>query len=271
MFTPKQKKIIWTGIVCLAFLTAYVPWKATGSDGPPAGYHFIFAPPNEQIKVDLIRLLIPMVFIVCATGAAAVLSGTRSRKKVGARGDGDDDASAEGRMKEGDRQCQTIERDRQQDREGIADQTGLLEQASSWLTKWWVVLFMCVFFGALGVYCGIIRQSIWPSPDLLKKYRDIEFQQGMSEEEIVSRLGRPDRQVEHFSLPKEVAREWRIDEQSDPGGFNWKVVCYSPIEGAGRSPQMRSQQASVANVYRVNLLFQRGKLYRWTKVVEAAP
>src|SRR5262245_8727983 len=68
MRTPRQHKIIWTGIVCLGLLVLYVPW-----DGDH-GYGLIFAPPQHARRIDLPRVLLPMAFVLCATIAGAFLT-----------------------------------------------------------------------------------------------------------------------------------------------------------------------------------------------------
>jgi hypothetical protein len=80
--TPKQKRILWAGVGCLAVLGLYVPWKHTwgASQSAPAGYHLIFWPPAAEgrgLKVDTTRLLIPMAVVACVTAAAVVLASGR--------------------------------------------------------------------------------------------------------------------------------------------------------------------------------------------------
>lgn len=76
VLTPK--KAVWAGIACLALLATYVPWKYTVHmpnrlyREEPAGYSFIFKPPQarragEGVQLDLPRVLIPMAVIVFAT------------------------------------------------------------------------------------------------------------------------------------------------------------------------------------------------------------
>jgi hypothetical protein len=99
MLTPIQQKIIWAGIACLGLLVCFLPWTYTIHwDGfhreRPAGYYFILTPPQapteepragakvdpqaqlriEGAKVDVPRVIIPMIFVVCATIAAVILT-----------------------------------------------------------------------------------------------------------------------------------------------------------------------------------------------------
>jgi hypothetical protein len=93
--TPAYKKIICAGIVCLGILTCYVPWTYTfsGLQGihseRAAGYHFIFYPPRPEsdsraygVKIDVPRMVIPMVVVVCVTLAAVALAGSKTRKEA---------------------------------------------------------------------------------------------------------------------------------------------------------------------------------------------
>src|SRR5207244_3654433 len=50
-FTPKQKTIIWAGIVCLGLLGIVVPWK--DRYGWSAGYSLLFLPSIQAKQVDL--------------------------------------------------------------------------------------------------------------------------------------------------------------------------------------------------------------------------
>jgi hypothetical protein len=93
LLTANQKKIIWGGIACLGVLACYVPWTYTfwSSDvhsEKPGGYYLIFAPPAPEsgshafgVKVDVPRVVIPMVVVVCATIAGVVLIDEKPRKQ----------------------------------------------------------------------------------------------------------------------------------------------------------------------------------------------
>jgi hypothetical protein len=91
--TAKQK-IIGAGIMCLVPLALYIPWTYTfsGADGihseKPAGYHFIFDPPQPEkdnlrfgVKIDVPRVVIPMAVVVCVTVAGFMLAGAKTRKE----------------------------------------------------------------------------------------------------------------------------------------------------------------------------------------------
>lgn len=83
--SSQQRKIVWAGLVCLAVLSVYVPWKHVLSEEgfykeSPAGYSFIFRPPNDShwgVQIDLVRLLLPMGLVLIATVAAALATGRR--------------------------------------------------------------------------------------------------------------------------------------------------------------------------------------------------
>lgn len=89
IFTLMQQKIIWAGILVAGLLSCYVPWvEAHGA--VPVGYSFIFAPPakydngrdpfpvrTSAPKIDVLRVVIPMVFVVLATIAAVLSVGRR--------------------------------------------------------------------------------------------------------------------------------------------------------------------------------------------------
>lgn len=93
MFTLKQKSIILAGVICLAVLACYLPWTYTFHTSAvhrekPAGYYFIFDPPQPEdkwgasgVKVDLPRVIIPMLVVVCATIAGVVLTDEKPRKQ----------------------------------------------------------------------------------------------------------------------------------------------------------------------------------------------
>jgi hypothetical protein len=85
------------------------------------------------------------------------------------------------------------------------------------------------------------------------KYEAIELRKGMSEGEINSRLGEPDRYT--TGVPGwEVVRDWGVPSDSSRG--EWRVADYGAI---GRP--MRSGESE----YRLTLLFRNGKLYRWKR------
>jgi len=93
MLTLRRKKIIWAGTACLGLLASYVPWTYTlyTSDfhrEKPAGYYLIFDPPPPEsrndrygVKVDVPRVIIPMVIVVGATIAGVVLTDEKPRKQ----------------------------------------------------------------------------------------------------------------------------------------------------------------------------------------------
>jgi len=100
--------------------------------------------------------------------------------------------------------------------------------------------------------------------DPYAKWRDIELREGMAEEEIISRLGKPDRTNDRASFLV-VEKEWGLPVNMLD---TWKVTYYSPIEhssGTGRSYHVTTSG------YRISLLFRNGKLYAWKKQAEAAP
>jgi hypothetical protein len=93
LLAPKQKKIILGGVACLAVLACYLPWTYTfWSSGvhreKPGGYYLIFDPPAPEsgaptygVKVDVPRVVIPMVFVVCAMIAGVILTDEKARKQ----------------------------------------------------------------------------------------------------------------------------------------------------------------------------------------------
>ena len=93
MLSAIQKWIIGAGVLSLAALSIYVPWvhtaNATAPDGfsseKPAGYHFVFNPPEPKgkhnafgVKVDAPRVVIPMAAVVVAMIGGVVLAARRN-------------------------------------------------------------------------------------------------------------------------------------------------------------------------------------------------
>jgi hypothetical protein len=72
--SPIQNMILWAGVACIGLLLLFVPW--TTSTGYPEGYGFLLAPPTKHAaRIDLIRLVLPMILVAGVTGAAVYLAG----------------------------------------------------------------------------------------------------------------------------------------------------------------------------------------------------
>jgi hypothetical protein len=82
-----RRSILIAGLVALAVLTVYVPWTHTlrtwgeygGSIERPAGYGFIFEPPEPVtrawgVRIDLVRIAIPVAFVIFATAGGLMLT-----------------------------------------------------------------------------------------------------------------------------------------------------------------------------------------------------
>jgi hypothetical protein len=91
MLTTVQKRIIGAGVGVVALLGCYLPWTHTIDRGEarserPAGYHFIFDPPQPRgnhagsgVWVDVPRAVIPMAVVGVVTAALTLLAGSPRR------------------------------------------------------------------------------------------------------------------------------------------------------------------------------------------------
>lgn len=66
-----HKAVLCAGVLCLGFLTIFVPWKGPRLDA--RGYRFIWAP-VDGCSVDLARQLMPMMFVMLASGTGVYLT-----------------------------------------------------------------------------------------------------------------------------------------------------------------------------------------------------
>jgi Tfp pilus assembly protein PilF/uncharacterized RDD family membrane protein YckC len=73
---PTHHKIIWAGVAGMGLLTCYVPVYNTNAYWTD-GYHCIFA--RTGGRVDLVRVILPMIFVVAATAAGVYLTRDRDR------------------------------------------------------------------------------------------------------------------------------------------------------------------------------------------------
>jgi hypothetical protein len=65
--TTRHRLVIWGWISIVVAAGIYPPWARRGS---PAGYHLLFAPPNQSLHVDQPRLVVEWIM---ATVVAAGL------------------------------------------------------------------------------------------------------------------------------------------------------------------------------------------------------
>ena len=84
--SPKQKTILWIGIVLIVIMGLYPPWIITGSwqggqTENPGGYYFLTNPPTPDYKettgipgakVDFSRLVIQWIIVVVIAGGLII-------------------------------------------------------------------------------------------------------------------------------------------------------------------------------------------------------
>lgn len=93
MLNNLQKMIVVFGVLCLGFLSIYLPWTQKLNSNElrmerPAGYHFVFAPPQARpnsvggFRVSFSQALPPIVFVVVATVAGVIITRRRSPRSL---------------------------------------------------------------------------------------------------------------------------------------------------------------------------------------------
>lgn len=100
-----RQSVICMGVMVLAVLASFVPWTYTFNHNgihheKPAGYHFIFTPPEPEnqlpaftgqshtlklgsgVKIDWPRAIMPMLLVVAATAAGVVVIREKPRTRT---------------------------------------------------------------------------------------------------------------------------------------------------------------------------------------------